>query len=190
MHRRTLRTSCPSTRPEADARPVARPPTGAEPGATATCLNNMTGPAQQPKSNHGAPVVLVVEDEALLRTATAEYLRMSGYRVIEAADAAEAIGAFVSGEPVDVVFSDVRLPGSMDGSKLAGWVRHHRNIPVMLTSGHPDAALMGECFAAKPYRAKDVVSRIRLLLEEARGREAKPPPRPAHERFWRPRRQR
>ena len=140
----------------------------------------MTGHTNQSEANETAsqPVVLVVEDEPLLRDITAEYLRLSGYAVIEVADAAEAVAVFASGKPVDVVFSDVRLPGAVDGLKLARWVhRHHRDIPVMLTSGHGDAArtagLAGaEAFAWKPYRQKEVARRIRLLLEEGGNRSS------------------
>jgi CheY-like chemotaxis protein len=135
----------------------------------------MRGPAYRPRSSRAdrQSVVLVVEDETLVRNTTAEYLRLSGYVVIEAANAAEAVAVFVSGEPVDIVFSDVHLPGGMDGLKLATWIRrHHCNIPVMLTSGHADAPRLAELvgeesFASKPYRQKEVVSRIRSLLEKA-----------------------
>ena len=119
---------------------------------------------------------MLVEDEPLLRDTTAEFLRLSGYSVIEATDAAEAIRAFASGAPVDVVFSDVHLPGMMDGLGLARWVhRHRRGIPVMLTSGYGDttraAAVVGEeSFATKPYRQNEVVHRIRSLLDRARNR--------------------
>jgi two-component system, response regulator PdtaR len=134
----------------------------------------MTGHANQSGASETArlPVVLVVEDEPLLRNITAEYLRLSGYAVIEATDAAEAVAVFASGKPVHAVFSDVRLPGAMDGLTLARWVhRHHRDIPVMLTSGHGDAAhtavlAEAEAFASKPYRQNEVARRIRLLLEE------------------------
>ena len=139
----------------------------------------VTNPNEAKRNNAPRrPVVLLVEDETLLRDTTAEYLRLSGYTVIEAADAAEALAAFAE-EPVDVVFSDVHLPGgSMDGWRLALWVhRHHQGVPVLLTSGHADAihvaALVGESsFAAKPHRQKEVVSRLRRLLDEARGRAA------------------
>ena len=96
------------------------------------------------------PVVLLVEDETLLRETTAEYLRLSGFTVVEAANAAEALAAFAAGKSVDVVFSDVRLAvGTMDGFRLARWVhRHHRSVPVLLTSGYGEAirtaALVGE----------------------------------------------
>ena len=125
------------------------------------------------------PVVLLVEDETLLRETTAEYLRLSGFTVVEAANAAEALAAFAAGKSVDVVFSDVRLAvGTMDGFKLARWVhRHHRGVPVLLTSGHGEAiraaALVGgSSFVAKPYRQKSLVSRLCRLLDEARGRTA------------------
>jgi len=142
------------------------------------CYIIMAGRANQSEENETASqsVVLVVEDEPLLRDTTAEYLRLSGYAVIEVADAAEAIAVFASGKLVDIVFSDVRLPGAVDGLKLARWVhRHHRNIPVMLTSGNSDAAqtaglVRADAFASKPYRLKKVARRIRLLLEEVGNR--------------------
>jgi CheY-like chemotaxis protein len=125
------------------------------------------------------PVVLLVEDETLLRETTAEYLRLSGFTVVEAANAGEALAAFAAGESVDLVFSDVRLAaGTMDGFKLARWVhRHHRGVPVLLTSGHGEAiraaALVGgSSFVTKPYRQKSLVSRLCRLLDEARGRTA------------------
>jgi len=125
------------------------------------------------------PVVLLVEDETLLRETTAEYLRLSGFTVVEAANAGEALAAFAAGESVDLVFSDVRLAArTMDGFKLARWVhRHHRGVPVLLTSGHGEAiraaALVGgSSFVAKPYRQKSLVSRLCRLLDEARGRTA------------------
>ena len=123
------------------------------------------------------PVVLLVEDETLLRETTAEYLRLSGFTVVEAANAGEALAAFAAGESVDLVFSDVRLAaGTMDGFKLARWVhRHHRGVPVLLTSGHGEAiraaALVGgSSFVAKPYRQKSLVSRLSGLLDEAGSR--------------------
>ena len=125
------------------------------------------------------PVVLLVEDETLLRETTAEYLRLSGFTVVEAANAGEALAAFAAGESVDLVFSDVRLAaGTMDGFKLARWVhRHHRGVPVLLTSGHGEAIRAAtlareSSFVAKPYRQKSLVSRLYRLLDEARGRTA------------------
>ena len=122
------------------------------------------------------PVVLVVEDEILLRRTTAEYMRLSGFLVIEARNAADAIAVFASGESADVVFSDVYMSAGPDGLMLARWLRRrHPEIPVMLTSGYGEAEgqaateLVGEeCFLAKPYRLAEVARRIRALLEEGR----------------------
>ena len=85
--------------------------------------------ASAPTDLH-APTVLVVEDEALVRMPIAEYLRDCGYKVLEAEDAGEAIHMVDGGDPVDVVFSDVRMPGDMDGFDLARWIGdHHPDVP-------------------------------------------------------------
>ena len=116
------------------------------------------------------PLVLVVEDEVLIRSAVAEYLRLAGNLVVEAANAAEAIAVFAAGVPIDVVFSDIQMPGTMDGIGLARWVYHHHpGIHVVLTSGNADAARAteaAELFFPKPYRTAEVAIRIRLLLAE------------------------
>jgi CheY-like chemotaxis protein len=122
------------------------------------------------------PIVLLVEDDVLLRRTTGEYLRLVGFRVIEAANAVESVAVFAFGKPVDLVFSDVSLSAAMDGVMLARWLhRHHPNIPVMLTSGHGGSAreaatqLVGnDSFLSKPYRQAAVVDRLRVLLAEAR----------------------
>jgi CheY-like chemotaxis protein len=59
--------------------------------------------------------VLVVEDEILVRLTIADHLRGAGYEVVEAANATEAIAVFASGELVDVVFTDVQMPGAWTG---------------------------------------------------------------------------
>ena len=72
-------------------------------------------------------VVLVVEDEVLIRMVIADYLRTCGYRVIEAASADEALVILQHTEfQVDVVFSDIEMPGSMDGFALSKWLRANR----------------------------------------------------------------
>jgi CheY-like chemotaxis protein len=123
------------------------------------------------KQEHGKPVVLVVEDEVLIRSAVAEYLRMSGNSVVEATNAAEAIALFAARVVVDVVFSDIQMPGPMDGLGLARWVRqHHPDIHVMLTSGNADAnraAGAAKAFFPKPYRSAEVAARIRSVLAQA-----------------------
>jgi CheY-like chemotaxis protein len=115
--------------------------------------------------------VLVVEDEVLVRMVIADYLRECGYHVVEAGSAAEAIIVLESPEPVDIVFSDVQMPGDMDGFGLARWVRQNRpNLKMLLTSGNARAAdTAGDLceegpLEAKPYHPQTVLGRIQRLL--------------------------
>ena len=121
------------------------------------------------QANARQAVVLVVEDEILIRAAVAEYLRISGYTVVEAADAAEAIAVFVSSEPIDVAMCDVDMPGTMDGLSLARWINHnHGSLPVLLTSGRRVVLAAGEkldcSFISKPFRLGELAERIRSML--------------------------
>jgi CheY-like chemotaxis protein len=112
-----------------------------------------------------APVVLVVEDEVLVRDLAADYLRDSGFMVIEAADAREALVVLTSGFPIDLVCTDLQMPGEIDGAALAKWVRDRHGAPVLLTSGHPDAVeTEGVSYLPKPYFLGDLVRRIGELL--------------------------
>ena len=115
--------------------------------------------------------VLVVEDEIMVRLPIAEFLRDCGYNVVEAGDAGEAIAAMQGDEPVSLVFSDIRMPGNMDGFGLAEWFRsHYPNVPVLLTSGYNGgrslsaAAGPGVRFIEKPYSQNQVARRIAALL--------------------------
>lgn len=120
--------------------------------------------------------VLVVEDEVLVRLVIADYLRECGYRVHEAVNADEAIAILQSPEvSVDVVFSDVEMPGSVDGFGLARWIRANKpGMQVILTSGAERSADIAAtlCEAGpllkKPYPSQDVVDRIRQLRAKAR----------------------
>jgi CheY-like chemotaxis protein len=118
--------------------------------------------------------VLVVEDEILIRWVIAEHLRECGYRVIEAGNGDEAIDVLRrTALAIDVVFSDVRMPGSIDGFALAQWVRRQRpGIKVVLTSGLAKAvdAAQALCIdvsvVVKPYSPTDLEQQIRRLLAE------------------------
>jgi two-component system, response regulator PdtaR len=124
------------------------------------------------------PIVLIVEDDIVIRSPLAEYLRAAGYSIVQAANAAEAVALFAAGVPIDVVFSDIRMPGSMDGLGLARWIRqHHPEVRVALTSGNGNgarAARVAKFYLPKPYQAAEVAARIGQLL-----REATPPTRSA-----------
>lgn len=114
-------------------------------------------------------VILVVEDEVLVRGVAAEYLRDCGFSVIEAADASEALAVIATGELIDAVFSDVQMPGPIDGLQLASWIQKHRGLPVLLTSGSRDtmrdAGYADDAFVAKPYLLQEIARRLSVMLE-------------------------
>jgi CheY-like chemotaxis protein len=119
---------------------------------------------------HGPETILVVEDEVFVRMVISDYLRGCGYKVIEAADADEALMVLQhDGLRIDVVFSDIEMPGSMDGFGLARWVHANRpGLEVILAGTVPGAAGAAEklCEAThlpKPYESQAVVERIGWL---------------------------
>ncbi len=124
---------------------------------------------------HGAeadykPTILVVEDEPLIRLAAADFLRDAGYRVLEASDAPEAQVILGSGEPIELMFSDINMPGQMDGVELAAWLlQKHPDVKVVLTSGVAhNARRVGQLqkvgFLPKPYEETRVLQLFANLL--------------------------
>jgi len=119
------------------------------------------------------PVILVVEDDVMVRMGISDHLRSSGYIVLEAGSADEARALFHVGWPVDAVFSDVRLPDTRDGIELALWVGlNYPDVPVVLTSAYDGAvrAAAMACrnvyeFLSKPYDFAKVDALLRQLLE-------------------------
>ena len=116
-------------------------------------------------------IILVVEDEVLIRMVISEYLRGCGYKVIEAANSDEAIIVLQDPEiTIDVVFSDIELPGSMDGFALSKWIRANRaDVEVILAGSIPRAVsaatdLCDEGPLPKPYEPQVLVDRIRRLI--------------------------
>ena len=121
---------------------------------------------QGPTAAH-SPVILLVEDEVLLRFSTAELLRDEGYTVIEAADASEAVDLLTSGHPFHLVLTDVRMPGEMDGVALSHAAKKLRPyLPVALLSSHlpGDATHAGDRFLAKPYSSLELFELVRALV--------------------------
>lgn len=113
-------------------------------------------------------VVLVVEDDTPTRSITAEYLRNRGLAVIEAVNADEAAAVLAAHSVVDLVFTDVIMPGSMSGLMLAQWMGERcPKIPILMTSGASDIVsdnAANRRFLPKPYELKDVEIQIRRLL--------------------------
>jgi CheY-like chemotaxis protein len=89
--------------------------------------------------------------------------------VIEAADGDKARATLDGGATIDLVFSDVRMPGQMDGLALAQWIRQHRpSIPVILTSGYAGtapAAAFCDRFLDKPYLPTEIFQHIAALIQ-------------------------
>lgn len=115
--------------------------------------------------------ILVVEDEVLIRLAVAEGLRDCGYHVLEASNAADAIVVLNSGTPVDLVFTDVQMPGERDGLDLARWVRRNRpEARILITSGRTLTSDLGDDLGdlgpvqAKPFAQQALLRRIQGLL--------------------------
>lgn len=113
--------------------------------------------------------VLVVEDDVALRFVVSEVLRDGGLTVIEAASGDEALD-YLRGDPhVDLVFTDVHMPGATDGLALAARIHETwPDIQVLLTSGrhHPDHPVP---FIAKPYVFASVLATVQTMLEGSDG---------------------
>jgi CheY-like chemotaxis protein len=119
-----------------------------------------------------AATILVVEDEVLIRLMIAEYLREFGYTVVEARNAAEAREILRSDEAVEIVFSDIRMPGEMNGLGLAQWIERNKpGVGVVLTSAYVSPADLAAHTATvpaivpKPYAPNEVLSHIRAAIE-------------------------
>ena len=105
-----------------------------------------------------------------MRAVIADYLRDCGYRVLEAGNPEDAVAILGSKLKVDIVFTDLELPGHSSGLELARWIRRrHSDVRVIVTSGmYSSAELAGELCEAgppivKPYESDAVVERIRSL---------------------------
>ncbi len=115
--------------------------------------------------------VLLVEDEEDVATTARLMLKMLGYRTEHARDGGTALALLLSGQKIDIVFSDIIMPGGMSGLDLARRVRQHfPHLPVLLSSGYARAA--GEVYRegfqiiAKPYSADSLRDALRRAVDE------------------------
>ena len=123
----------------------------------------------------GAETVLIVEDDESLLAITSANLTDLGYRLLLAPDAAAALRMLEGSEPIDIMFSDVVLPGEMNGMQLALAARRLRpTMKVLLTSGYAAAALAAQQgfdetipLLQKPYRIAEVTRRFRGIANAA-----------------------
>jgi CheY-like chemotaxis protein len=114
------------------------------------------------------PVVLIVEDEFLLRMDAVDMIKAAGFDVVEAANADEAIEILEARLDITVVFTDIQMPGSMDGLRLARAVRGRwPPIKIVATSGHVNVREKdlpeGGRFLPKPYSPREVTGMLREL---------------------------
>ena len=132
------------------------------------------GAPLDPVSETDRPVVLLVEDEPLVRMLAADILQEAGFEVTEAATAPEALNHLERSDDVRVVFTDVDMPGGMNGLELARIV-HARwpHIALVVTSGvcRPSADQLPDhgVFVGKPYAPQAPVQAIRGLIQQQLG---------------------
>jgi CheY-like chemotaxis protein len=115
------------------------------------------------------PVVLVVEDEVLLRMNAVDMIEAAGFDVLEASNADEAIEILEARQDVRVMFTDIQLGGSMDGLKLAAAVRGRwPPIKIVATSGHVNVQANdlpdGGRFLPKPYSSSQIAATLREMV--------------------------
>ena len=113
------------------------------------------------------PIVLVVEEEALIRMSAVHMIEDAGYAAVEACNADEAIGILEKLRDIRAVFTDISMSGSMDGLKLAHSIRNRwPPIHLILTSGlnMQDKLPPNGRFVGKPYTAEDVTKALNELL--------------------------
>jgi PAS domain S-box-containing protein len=126
----------------------------------------------------GSEAVLLVEDDPLVRRLAASHLAALGYRVLEAANGAEALAVLDRGDRVDVLFTDVVMPGGMNGRQLADLAAARRPaLRVLFTSGYTENAIVhqgrldpGVRLLSKPYRRADLARALRQVLNEGTDR--------------------
>ena len=112
------------------------------------------------------PTVLIVEDEFLIRDMLQEELEDAGYQVVPVSNADHAIRVLEARQDIHLVFTDINMPGSMDGLKLAAFVNDRwPPVHIIVTTGRakPLGLPPNALFIAKPYSGSNVVSAMRTF---------------------------
>jgi signal transduction histidine kinase/CHASE3 domain sensor protein/ActR/RegA family two-component response regulator len=140
------------------------------------------GQAEPPESlaspPGGSETILVVEDDVLVRSYVVTQLRSLGYRTLEAIDAADALAVAESGAAIDLVFTDIVMPGGMNGRELADQlIRRAPTTRVLFTSGYAENAIIhhgrldpGVNLLTKPYRKSDLARMVRAAIDDSKRR--------------------
>ena len=130
-------------------------------------------PRTEPEGASAGETVLLVEDEDSVRAVAVEHLRELGYTVIEATDGAAALRLLRFDARVDVLVTDVGLPGGLNGRQVADAAREGRpDLPVLFITGYADGALDGQLergmeVIGKPFALDALATRVRAMLEVA-----------------------
>lgn len=137
------------------------------PTATLIALASLGHASETQMSN--IATVLLVEDEALIRMDIADQLEGEGLVVLQAANAKEAIDILERNSSIRLIFTDIDMPGSMDGLKLAAAVRDRwPPVKIIVTSGHRIVEITdlpdGSVFFSKPYKHIEVLTSMREML--------------------------
>jgi PAS domain S-box-containing protein len=133
---------------------------------------NFAGVTLDTPNGASGEVILVVEDDTMVRDYVTAQLKSLGYHTIAAENAAEALSLIQRGLTFDLLFTDIVMPGSMDGSELARAVKALRpSVKVLFTSGYTDKAIVGAgglqpgvLLLQKPYRMGELARMIRTAL--------------------------
>ncbi|WP_018900680.1 response regulator [Rhizobium sp. 2MFCol3.1] len=123
-----------------------------------------------------ARIVIVVEDEPLIRLFIADALEGAGFAVLEAGSVLEAVGVLGMRTDVDAIFTDVDMPGGLSGIDLANMVASvSPHMGVVVTSGradvNPSDLPAGAKFLPKPYNATVAIATVESVIQRRRGSE-------------------
>jgi CheY-like chemotaxis protein len=134
----------------------------------------VTPELQRAAAADGCATILVVEDEVLIRMVLTHHLRSRGYRVLEASDGREAMQILRSDHAIDLLLTDVGLPGGITGFEIARRAKRRRpELAVIITSGTDPALQSGadlrdeHPYVRKPYDPDALAAEIRRLLRAA-----------------------
>ena len=112
------------------------------------------------------PVILLVEDEILIRMIMADDLRLAGFQVLEAINGEEALALFCANGDIRLIVSDIRVPGSIDGLQRAARIKQRcPQMPVVLVSSHlpEEQEVMADRFVRKPYNQAKLIEIVQEL---------------------------
>jgi two-component system cell cycle sensor histidine kinase/response regulator CckA len=134
-------------------------------------------PVAEPTGEPSAAIILVVEDNPDVRKVAVAQLASLGYRTVEAEDAASALTVLRSNQPIDLLFTDVVMPGGVTGLELGRQAQGLRpGLAVLYTSGFAAASLQDDAqfamirnnLVTKPYRLRDLAKKVREILTSDR----------------------